>query len=227
MDDGSRALLAVALVLLAVPIWAPALDITGQDFVYESTPMEIENGQLVVDAPPDLTGPDEQIDCMDVGTIDSDRRCRFEQVLFEGNLTVEPRAGLDGEFQPRSAEYVVFGQRGVVYERTAAAVGDGAYELGLQQVDPATALDRVSWGVDQHPKLRTAMETGQVRTETRVIDSRSVIVQNGDSYALVYESHRSGFLSAKPAVERAFEALLVALGAFLLFRAGRRTGREP
>lgn len=226
MDDGSRTLLAVGLALLAVPLWAPALDLTGQDFVYESTPIAVEDDQLVVDAPPDVAGPDEQIACLDLWAVESDRVCGFERSLLDETLTVAPRAGLDPEFRPSDADYVIFGERGAVYERTSAATGDGGYELGLRQVDPATALDRIAWDVDRHPNLREAVETGQARTEEQVVDGGSVIVENGDDYALVYEAHRAGAYPAKPGVERGIEALLVVLGASLVFRVGRRTRED-
>lgn len=223
MDSRTRAILALGVVFLSVPLWAPALDVTGQDYVYERANVTVQDGTLAVDAPAGTPAPTDQVACFGYTFDERDRNCRLERSLLQGeassptNITV-----MRGTPEAEGAPFVVFGQRGQPYERTTAFDDDtGEYVLGLEPVEPATVLERASYdGDDRSGAIGAALETGQARSESP-LDGPRLYAHDG-GYALVYEDGQRQFLSAKPLVERGFEAIAMAIGAVLVFRAGRR-----
>lgn len=223
MNDRSRALLAIGLLLVSVPIWAPYLGLTGSEYVYEQTPIEIHDGEVDVEPRAGAPAPTGDIACFGVHESRHDRLCYFERALLSGNVTVETGNGPSGA-RLSGSKYLVFGPTGAVYERTFENRDDGRSELGLRRVDPATALAEVATDVDDRPQLQRVVENDGIRTEEPILRYQSTVVNVDDSYHLVYEDGTRQFLSAKPGVERGIEGILLAIGAYLVFSAGRHVG---
>lgn len=224
MDDRSRALLALGIVFLSVPLWAPALDVTGQDYVYERANVTIEGERIVLNASTHDATPSEQIACFGRPASGTDRHCWFEYGLLtaeNGSLSVD---GLVRESHP---DYVVFGMDGRPYERTEETDHDVAETvIALEPADPETVLDRVSWDPQNSPGVDRALETGHARADERLIPHSAVLFESKDGYAVVYQTASPVFLTQKPLVERGFEGISLAIGAILLYRLGRRTADE-
>lgn len=224
MNDRSRALLAIGLVLLCAPIWAPYLDLTGRDYVYDHTPIEIHDGEIEVEPRAGAPAPDGDLACLGYD-VRQNRVCYFERALLTENVTVDAGDGPTGP-RPGGAKYLVFGSTGAIFERTFENIDDESYELGLRRADPEVALEQVSRNADNWPQLRRVVDNGGIRTDERIMGYQSTIVDVDGTYHLVYEDGTRQFLSAKPGVERGLEALLVAIGGYLVFSAGRHVGRQ-
>jgi hypothetical protein len=227
MDRRSQALLAVGIALLATPVWAPALDVTGQDYVYRSVDLRVVDGELRVNDS-DVAGrgptPTDQFACMDPLAAIEDRGC-----LLEARLRNDTAAAVGGAPNLSFPKYAVFGAGGPVYRRTVDESA-GRDAVGLERVDPATALADESHDPRRGP-VRRALQNGRVRTADPVdlgSDDSTVYAHEG-GYAVVYEASTPTGLSEQPGVERGFELLAVLLGAALVFRVGERNvrgGRE-
>lgn len=222
--------IAIALLLITVPIWAPALDVTGPDYRYEVAELADEDGKLDVDLSEGGDVADvEGIDCVD-RTFDLPRRCLYDGGAVDGNVTgvnpgiirvSGPSAGDELTRRTRTDEYALLGD--TVYRRSATFVSANesagmVVELGVERVDAATALDDVAR--DQQyvsAAAKRAVETGSLTTNEPLADANEVLAVDG-GYYVVYESGQPVSLSAMPAVERAFEALSVGAGAVLLLR---------
>ncbi|KPN29557.1 hypothetical protein SY89_00271 [Halolamina pelagica] len=225
--------IAIALLLITVPIWAPALDVTGPDYRYEVAELADEDGKLAIDLPEGGYVADVQgIDCVD-RSFDFPRRCLYDGGAIDGNVTgvnpaivavSGPSAGDELTRRAAADEYVVLGD--TVYRRSATYVSANesvgmVVELGAERVDAATALDDVAR--DQQyvsAAAKRAVESGSLTTNEPIADANEVLVVDGDYY-VVYEDSRPSSLSEKPAVERTLEALSVAAGAGLLLRRRR------
>jgi hypothetical protein len=221
---------AIALLLIAVPIWAPALDVTGTDYRYEVATLSTEDGKLAVDTPEggyvvDVDG----IDCFD-RSLDFSRRCLYDGGALDGNVTgvnpnviqvSGPAAGDELTRRAAGDEYVMLGDE--IYRRstTFVAANDSVgmtVELGVERVDPATALEDVAREEDRVSNAaKRAVREGSITTDEPIEDANEVLAIDGNYY-VVYEDSRPGSFSEKPAVERTLEALSVAAGAGLLLR---------
>lgn len=219
-------------MLVAVPIWAPPLDVTGPDYRYEVAELSSEDGKLAVDLPEggyvaDVDG----IDCVD-RSFDFPRRCLYDGGAIDGNVTgvnpaiiavSGPSAG-DELTRRAGDEYVVLGDE--VYRRSATYVGTNesvgmVVELGVERVDAATALEDVARD-RQHVSdpAQRAIREGTITTDEPIDDANAVLAVD-DGYYVVYRDGRPTSISAKPGVERALEAVSVAAGAGLLLRSRR------
>lgn len=226
MDTRSRAFLALGLVLLSVPLWAPFLDVTGTDYVYERANVTVAGEELSVDAPPGTAPPSEQIACFGDSYDESERLCRIERALTEGNVTATTTTvEMSGSARAAGAPFVVFSVRGQPYQRLVSFDDTSdRYAIGLEPVDPATVLETVSYDGDRRsgPIART-LETGSARSEVPLEEPR--LYDHESEYVLVYQEGTRQFLSAKPLVERGFETIAIGSGALLVFRVGRRSRR--
>jgi hypothetical protein len=223
----------LALLLIAVPIWAPALDVTGADYRYEVADLSTEDGKLVVDAPQGSYIEDvDGIDCFD-RSLDFARRCLYDGGALDGNVTgVNPNvirvsgpvAGDELTRRTGSDEYVMLGDE--IHRRSTTFVSANEstgviVELGVDRVDPAMALDDVARAEDRvSDAAKRAVREGSITTDEPIADANEVLALDGDYY-VVYEAGRSSPLSEKPAVERTLEALSAAAGAGLLLRRRR------
>ncbi|WP_053949110.1 hypothetical protein [Halolamina sediminis] len=219
---------AVALLLIAVPIWALALDVTGPDYRYETAELSTEDGKLAVDAPrgSDIEDVD-GIDCFDRSTFS--RRCFYDGGALDGNVTgVNPSivrvtgyAGDELTRQARTDEYVMLGDE--VYRRSTTFVAANesvgmTVELGVERVDAAAALEDVAREEDRvSDTAKTAVRDGSITTNEPIEDADEVLLVDGDYY-VVYERGQSIPYPAQPGVERLFETVAVAAGAWLLLR---------
>jgi hypothetical protein len=221
MDRRWQALLAVGIALLVTPVWAPALDLTGPDYVYRSTEVTVVDGEVRLNASDGgaVASPTDQIACMDPVDAPEDRGCLLEARLEDGSATV----GANTAPHLSSPEYFVFGSAGPIYRRVETE-GE-PHRIGLERVDPEPALASASHE-PRRAVVERALRTGEVRTSDPVGlgDDGSSLYAYGGGYAVVYEATTPVWLSAKPAVERGLEALTVLLGAVLVFRVGRRAG---
>ena len=220
---------AVALLLIAVPIWAPALDVTGADYRYEVADLSTEDGKLVVDAPRGAYIEDvDGIDCFD-RSLEFSRRCLYDGGALDGNVTgVNPSivrvtgyAGDELTRKARTDEYVMLGDEIHRRSTTFVAANESAgmvVELGVERVDPTTALEDVVREEDRvSDAAKRAVREGSITTDEPIADANEVLAVD-DSYYVVYRDGWESWLSEKPAVERTLEALSVAAGAWLLLR---------
>ena len=224
---------AVALLLVAVPVWAPALDVTGPDYRYEVAELSDDDGKLAVDLPDggyvaDVDG----IDCVD-RSFDVPRRCLYDGGAIDGNVTgVNPAiVGVSGpsagdELTRRAAgdEYVMLGD--AVYRRSTTFVSANesagmVVELGVERVDATTALEDVAREEDRvSDAAKRAIREGSVTTNEPIADANAVLAVDG-GYYVVYEESRPTPLPERPTQERLLEAVSVAAGAGLLLRRRR------
>lgn len=229
----------VALLLVAVPLWAPPLDVTGEDYRYTAVELAEKNGTLAVDyrdADRRMLPAIEGLDCAATHPV-SQRRCLFEGGAIDGNVTgvnpnivavSDPSAG-DELTRRTGAEYVVLGR--TVYRRSTTFVSANesvgmTVDLSLRRVAPQTALADVAREEDRVSEAATtAIREGSVRTEQPLGDAGTVLAVDGDYY-VVYEVSTSQFLSVKPGVERFLEAVCVTAGAVLLLRQDSSSSRS-
>ena len=231
MDTRSRALLALGLLLVSVPLWAPVADVTGEDHIYRTTGVTAGDGELRLNTTDSFyfTGPTDQLACASsLPPVATDRGCYLESRLRDGNVSVRypSVASYGGDPEVGSPRYVVFGPAGPVYERTVGYdEREEAFVLGLERVDPETALADVSADPERAPAaIREALRTGEVRTDEPLALDGPRLYEDGDGYTVVYDVGSTVFLSSKPGLERGLEGVAVALGAVLCVRAGRHDG---
>lgn len=228
-----RLRLAVALLLVAAPLWGPALDLTGPDYAYRTADVTASDSLLTVESRDYFDGPTDQFACLSVwATVRHDRGCFLESRLRSGNVSVDYPAIVRFSGDPRvdGAPYVVFGRSGRVYERTVSYDdANESFVLGLRRVDPGSALEAVATDADRAPPaVREALRTGESRRSEPIEGfDGSRIYRHDGGYVLVYEDEVHSGYSEKPGVERGFEALAVLLGALTLYRVGRDGDREP
>jgi hypothetical protein len=220
-----RVLLAVGVVLVTVPLWAPALDVTGHDHEYRTADVVVDDNRVSVPGRHvRLTGLD-GVDCF--AEREPSRRCGFEARLLAGDTVRADYPNLrhvSGDPSLAAPErYVAFSGDGRVFERTTAwNESAGTYVLGLDRVSAARVLDEAARPLAVQPDpVRRAVATGSVRADEPLDDSR--LVETGDGYVLVYGAGPRTLLSAAPGAERVFEALAV-LGGLLAFARAESPG---
>jgi len=232
MVDGSRALIAVGLVLVLVPFWGPIADVTGEDHVYKSVAVgaeegEIETGETESGYAWEVT---DRIACFRLTAFVTDSECVLEAGLRDGNATVtDPPRRLLWSSESTRPTYVVFGMEGQPYRRTFEynESADIAV-LGLRPADPETVLAEASSSLDRaHPAAGTAIESGEARTNEPIGVGDGRLYEHDDGYAIVYRAATPVFLSAKPTVERVLEFVAVGVGAIALYYARRGIGINP
>ncbi|QKY20327.1 hypothetical protein B4589_008015 [Halolamina sp. CBA1230] len=217
----------LALLLITVPIWTPPLDVTGPDYRYQAAELSTQDGKLAVDVPDgDPLDGAEGIDCFH-RSFDFPRRCLYDGGALDGNVTgVNPNIlgvsgpAAAGELTRRTGEeYVMLGD--VIYRRTTTFVDANAsvgltVELGIERVDPGTALEDVAHE-EVSDAARTAIEDGSVTTNEPIADANEVLRVDGEYY-VVYQDSRQRSYPENPGTERLFEAIAVGAGAWLLLR---------
>lgn len=233
-----RLRVAVAFLLVTVPLWAPPLDVTGPNHRYTAAELSDESGTLAVDyhdadrrALPAIEG----IDCAGRHW-NFPRRCLFEGGAIDGNVTgvnpsivtvSTPAAG--DQLSLRGEEYVLL--KDIVYRRseTFVAANDSVgmtVELGIEPVDAETALADVSQSESRvSGPAKTAIREGEVVTSEPLADAGHVLELDG-GYYVVYETAQPQFLSANPDVERFFEAVCVLVGVLLFLRQESSSSRS-
>jgi len=223
MDRRSQALLAVGIALLTAPVWAPALDVTGPDYVYRSTEVVVDDGEIQLNTTDGgfFASPTDQVACMDAIEAEEDRGCLLEARLRNGTVTVPASAAPDLS----SPEYFVMGSAGPVYRRVETE--SEPHRIGLERVDPEPALANASYD-PRRAAVERALGDGRVETAEPVSlgDDGSNLYAHDGGYAVVYQAATPVWLSPKPAVERGFELVAILLGAALVFRVGERNVLE-
>jgi hypothetical protein len=219
--------IALALALLAAPVWGPALALSAPTYEYRATLLTTESGTLGFANGSRL--PSDGVDGIDCfATNRPDRPCVHEASLLNGSRTVDYpplRAGSDNP-QLGVERYVAFGAESHVYERTSAYAGErgGSYALGLERVPPRKVLEDVAVDVaDAREPVRGTVETGTGTSGTPLDEGRIVAVptDGGDRrYFLVYEGRRRSGVPIDDGDAAALELLAVVLGAALLLDAG-------
>jgi len=219
MDRRSQALLAVGIVLLTTPVWAPALDVTGPDYVYRSAEVTTPDGDVRLNTSEGgfFASPTDQVACMDPIGAEEDRGCLLEARLRNETVTVRGNAAPDLS----SPEYFVMGSSGPIYRRVDTE--SEPHRLRLERTDPEAALANASFDA-RRPAIERALDEGEVQTSEPLGlgDDGSNLYAHDGGYAVVYEAATPVWLSPKPAVERGFELVAVLVGAALVFRVGER-----
>jgi hypothetical protein len=223
MDRRSQALLAVGIALLTMPVWAPALDLTGPDYVYRSAEVTTPDDEVRLNTTDGgfFASPTDQVACMDAIVAEEDRGCLLERRLRNETVTVPANAAPDLS----SPEYFVMGSAGPIYRRVDTE--SEPHQLRLERVDPESALANASFDA-RRPAVERVLEEGRVRTSEPLSlgDDDSNLYAHEGGYAVVYEASTPVWLSPKPAVERGFELVALLLGAALVFRVGERNAGD-
>lgn len=215
--------LALAVALLATPVWGPALALSAPTYEYRATLLTTGNGTLgfANDSRLPSSGVD-GVDCFATGH--PDRHCVLESGLLNGSRTIDYPPLLAGTGAPQlgAERYVAFGASGPVYARTAAYAGErgGSYTLGLERVPPRVALREVAVRLSNaREPVRRTVETGAGTSRTSLSEGRIVAVptDGGDPrYFVVYEHRRRSGIPIDGGGAAALELLAIALGAALL-----------
>ncbi|WP_435119169.1 hypothetical protein [Halolamina sp. C58] len=219
----------LALLLIAVPIWAPPLSVTGPTYQYQVATLSTQDGKLAVEnAEGSYLDGVEGIDCFH-RSFDFPRRCFYDGGALDGNVTgVNPNiVGVSGPAAGEqlaltgSDEYVMLGDE--IYRRSTTFVDANesvgtTVKLGVKRVDPLTALEDVA-REEEHVSetAKRAVRQGSIRTDEPIADADEVLLVDGDYY-VVYERAQSRPYPAQPGVERFFEAVAVVAGGWLLLR---------
>ncbi|SDM08684.1 hypothetical protein SAMN04487949_0793 [Halogranum gelatinilyticum] len=219
-----RALLVLGLLLVTVPLYAPALDVTGTDYHYEATEITAEDNELtfVDDRPRRLYYGLSGFDCY--GT-PADRSCALEAATLDGPVvaphpTITEATGAD--FLDTDEPYLAYGD-GRVYDYTAEWNGsERAFVLGVERVNAVEALDQVATPARHAPTpALNAVRTGTATTDGPLWgdDSREAhIVEYEGDYYVVSVQFYSPSLSENPLLERLLEGISVAFGLAVLAR---------
>jgi len=233
MDTRSRARLALALLLVAAPLWGPPLDLTGTDYAYRTAEIDVDGGEVSMSDREYWRGPTDRIACFStLAAVDRDRGCYLESRLRDGNVSVDyPGLGsYSGDPRVSGPDYVVFGTSGPVYERTVSHdATNGSFVLGVERVDPEVAIDDVANDPEGAPSaVRAALDAGEARRDDPIRGhDPGRIYRDDGGFVVVYEEEIHDGYSEQPGVERAFEALAVLFGALTLYQVGRDSVREP
>lgn len=191
-------LFAIALVLLAGPLWAPALHLNDSTYRYDraevtatGTNIEYVDSEAV---PYDVRISDD-IGCSDGLDV---RVCAFERLVLDGRTVPSGVYGSNPDNEPRGFpgdryRYVLIDE--TVYEPTytpnrSVQRSDGLYriDLSLEPVPAERALRRVSLRVDSTdlpaPVARTA-RNGNTTTHRAVdVPETPVRLENGTYYRI-------------------------------------------
>lgn len=229
MVDSPRrtVLLALAVLCVMTPVWAPALDITGREYQYRAALVTVEDERVrVVGDHPHLAGFD-GIDCFHERF--PSRRCGFESRLIDESSIRAPYPNVrhvsgDPSLATRE-QYVAFAGHGQVFERTTQWNDSaGAYVLGLARVGGSEVLEEKARPVDQHARpIRQTVRTGSAWADEPL--SEPVLVTSSGRYYVVYTGNTRSSLSEKPLTERVFELLSIGVG-LVLFDRARRDSRS-
>lgn len=224
MDESTAryARILVGVLLVTSPLYAPAFDVTGNDYEYRSTSVVAEENRIrVVDGAelPVYFDGFYGIDCLYERPIS--RLCVHDAGLLNGTRRADHPAVLSVTGRPpihADDGYVAFTDDGPVYERTADW-RNGSYVVGLERVSARTALDDVAVPPERvSEQALTAIEEGSVRTDEPLADA-NVVVKTEDGYFVVYEQgRRAGRLDVDSETERYLEWVAVLFGAALLYR---------
>lgn len=233
LPQRNELVVVLALLLVAVPLWAPPLDVTGYEHGYRAAELSASNGTLTVD----YRGADsrtlrtvEGLDCFPHREFQ--RHCLFEGATLDGNVTgrapgvevASSRATVESR-----GEYVVLDGR--TYRRRAVQRPYDLdepvrYDLWLERVEPSAALDAVATSERFVTAAeRTAVRQGAVVTEAPLMNVGRVFEVDGRYYVL-YRTTRTSFLIPQPGLERALEGVAVVAGAFLLLRQDSSSSRS-
>lgn len=225
MNQRSRALLAIGVIFLSVPLWAPVLNVTGTDYAYERTDVNVEGDEITIEETGHGTTV-AQIACFGSMPDRENRVCRLGRALTRGNVSAPSDiVSLTGSLRPSAPRYVAYGARGQPYRRTVSFNHTtNEYVLGLEPISAERVLEQTADSTVRRPAVRSALETGTGRSGEPFFDDAGRLYETEDGYAIVDLPHRDTFLSAKPIVERGFEAIFVGIGAVVVFRVGRREG---
>lgn len=215
--------LSVAVALVTVPLWGPALALTGDRHEYRATLLTTTDGTLDVanDSRVPFDGA-RDIDCF--AAVRPPRACALDAGLVNDSATVDypPLRGGTGAPPFRDERYVAFGLESPVYERTAryADGGGGRVTFGLERVPPREALREVAVDLSRAPApVREAVDTGTGIGREPPSENPIVRVPGGGGdarYFLVYDTGRRDRLSATPRDEAVLELVAVVVGVLLL-----------
>lgn len=223
VDDSLRvALLCIAAIFLTTPVWAPALDVTGNEYEYYAAPVTAEDNRIQVEGYNPGLRDFEGIDCFK--EFRESRQCAFEAELLDGAATAGVGPTVE-DTNPHTLsvgeQYVAFDATGRVYERTwEQNESSGAYELGLQRANASRVLEEIAGPVGEHDRpIRRAVRAGPTWADEHLEEPQ--LVTAGEQTYIVYAPYTRSGLSEKPFVERLFELGAIGIG-LLLFERTRR-----
>lgn len=80
----------LALSLILVPIWAPALGVTGTEYQYRSAAITVDNDTIALNDGDYFGGPTTEIGCLSSWvTVEVDRGCYLESQLRNRSVAVD------------------------------------------------------------------------------------------------------------------------------------------
>lgn len=216
-----QALLALGVLLLTTPIWAPPLDVTGPEYEYSAALVTVEENRVDVPRDPPRPRSVPNIDCFPATS--PSRLCGFESRLVGSPPVEAPYPGVShiagNPTLDAPERYVAFPDDGRVFERTTAwNASAGTYVLNLRRANATRVLEEASRPVGQYSApVRRAVKTGSSRANEPLADP--ILVTSSGRYYAVYTTGTRTILSEMPFTERVFELAAIVGGAALLWRA--------
>jgi hypothetical protein len=208
----------VGLLLVTVPLYAPALHLTGTDYRYEATTVRATDDGLAFGVAEREGRLPVRLTLRDVACYrplgSYDRVCALEPLLLDGAV----EAALPGAAYTADERFVYLRETDAFYRRTGDAA-PGADGVGLDRVPPAELLEEVAVPSDAARESTVrAVEGGPVWVHGESRDAGRVVEHEG-RYHVLYRSGARTTLSSDPAAERFVEAVAVAAGVLVLLRA--------
>jgi hypothetical protein len=188
LPDASRGELYVVLgfTLLCNPFVVGALDVGDPDS-YRYEPQQVafhENGTYDVSRA--VRDIDTEVACLE--TLPS-RSCMLERAVHANGGVVYD--GLPASVLQYDYWYVYVWEEGF-FEPAAEETGNGTVAYGLEPVAQSEALDDVAVSSDRASRgVRTALETGSVRTSDPLPDADELVAHDGSYYVVTATSYRT------------------------------------
>lgn len=188
----------LALSLLAGPLWAGILHVDDPAHVYDRAEVTTTESRIVYDGsgPSAQTMLSEDVICAE--TMIDFRACTFEGSLRNESIPTGYHSTSPANVGRESADYYAYVQlRDGVYEPTYVANssaqrnGLDRIDMGLEPVNPDTALERVSIAADDDELSAVVAETarnGATTAREPVAVPETPIAIGDDTYYRVYDT---------------------------------------
>ncbi|KAB1197088.1 MULTISPECIES: hypothetical protein [Haloferax] len=212
--------LLVALLLVTNPFWGPALDVTGTDYVYESTEITVEENRLEVldgSARYDMHHGIDGFDCW-LGTADT-RYCTLEALTLNESVKIDHPTitSSTSGYLATDEQYLAYSD-GRVYAYNSTWE-DGQFVLSTERTAAKTALDDVAQSLSNYPDSAAERAIRQERIQTDeplwTAEGEGRVFELDGEYYVVYQSGSSG-MASNPTAEAILSFFAVVYGVAML-----------
>lgn len=213
--------LLVALLLVTNPFWGPALELTGTDYVYESTEITVEENRIVISderARYDMHHGIDGFDCW-WGTADT-RYCTLEALTLNRTVEVDYPTIVSSTsgYLATEEQYLAYSD-GRVYAYNSTWE-DGQFALSTERISAVTALDDVSEPLSKYPNpaAERAIRQDRIRTDEPLwaAEGEGRVFELDGEYYVVYQSGSSSALASNPPAEAILSFFAVVYGVAIL-----------